>query len=231
VANHIDDDGFHRTRYQTLRTEIADRFKSAFGSGIKTDVRSVFGQLISLLTYSEDRIASAMQQLLTAFDPYAARGEALSRLATIMGTNRNRGFPPEVTLVVTHNADLDSISQELRVADSAGIEYKPRDTIVCDRVSTTSTGRFVATRNTDYRAPAHTVTRIVHPVAGVTAVDNPSIATAGQIYESDVRLRRRLLISSSQNSSTPEGIARVLSEVPGVTYARVLHNPTAFCPS
>ncbi|WP_419635169.1 baseplate J/gp47 family protein [Thiolapillus sp.] len=225
MPNRIDDDGFHRTRYQALRAEISQRFRDAFGTGIKTDVQSVFGQLISILTYSEDRIASAMQQLLTAYDPYAARGEALSRLATIMGTNRNRGFPPEVTLVITHNSELSIIDEDLRVTDSAGLEYKPLAQIVCDG-SESTTARFIATRNSDYRAPAHTVTRITVPVAGVSAVDNPAIATAGQIYEPDVKLRRRLLLSSSQNSSTPEGIARVMSEVPGVTYARVLHNPT-----
>ena len=224
MPNRIDDHGFHRTRYQELRAEIADRFREAFGTAIKTDVRSVFGQLISILTYSEDRIASAMQQLLTAFDPYAARGDALSRLATIMGTNRTRGFPPDVMVTITHNVDVISIDADFTVADSQGLEYRPRSTITCSGTSTSAW--FIAVRVTDYRAPAHTITRIVTPVPGVTGVDNPDRARKGQIFESDAKLRQRLLQTSSQNSSTVDGIRRVLSEVDGVTYAMVLHNPT-----
>ncbi len=224
MPNRIDDHGFHRTRYQELRAEIAGRFREAFGTAIKTDVRSVFGQLISILTYSEDRIASAMQQLLTAFDPYAARGDALSRLATIMGTNRTRGFAPDVMLTIAHNSSVTSIDADFTVADSQGLEYRPRSTITCSGTSTSAW--FIAVRVTDYRAPAHTITRIVTPVAGVTAVDNPDRARKGQIFESDAKLRQRLLQTSSQNSSTVDGIRRVLSEVDGVTYAMVLHNPT-----
>lgn len=224
MPNRIDDHGFNRTRYQELRAEIAERFRATFGTAIKTDVRSVFGQLISILAYSEDRLAAAMQQLLDAFNPYAARGDALSRLATIMGTARTRGFPPDVMITITHNSAVTSINVDFTLADSQGLEYRPRSTITCSGTSTSAW--FIAVRVTDYRAPAHTITRIVTPVPGVTAVDNPDRARKGQIFESDAKLRQRLLQTSSQNSSTVDGIRRVLSEVDGVTYAMVLHNPT-----
>lgn len=74
-----------------------------------------------------------------------------------------------------------------------------------------------------------TVTTAVTTISGVEGVVNPEDALPGRLRETDEELRRRhLLALSSSGRATPEAIrARLLDEVEGVTYARVVENESS----
>lgn len=63
-------------------------------------------------------------------------------------------------------------------------------------------------------------------ISGVTGVFNPEDALPGRIRETDAQLRaRHLLALSSSGRATPEAIrARLLDDVEGVTFARIVEN-------
>lgn len=83
-----------------------------------------------------------------------------------------------------------------------------------------------AQNNGPVGATAGTVTFAITVISGVTGVVNPEDGLVGRLQETDAELRaRHLLALSSAGRATPEAIrARLLDDVEGVTFARVVEN-------
>jgi len=227
MHNSINKDGITRVRYQDLRLEKEAEFKATFGQDIKTDVQSGFGQLISVATQAEDELAALIQSLLTAYDPNAATGALLDRLAVIMNKKRNEAQKSTVIIDITTDANGATVPVGFIVSNSSDVQFITTTSLTIAPNSTAQL-EFVAVDNGAVAASANTLTIIKTPVFGVVSVNNPSGAIVGRNRETDAELRARILKTSSNANATKPGLFTALSEVNGVTYVSVSVNDTNF---
>lgn len=223
MPNTIDSTGLARVRYQDLREEKADQFRTEFGQDIKTDVQSGFGQMISIATQAEDELMSAIQLMLTAFDPNAAQGVLLSRLAIIMNKRRNPAVLSTVTLDITVDAGGATVPVGFIVEAGLGVQFQTLTSLIIAPNGTASM-EVTALDSGNVVASIGTVVNIKTPVLGVVSVYNYGAASVGRLEESDAELRARCLNTSSAINSTIVGIHTSVSEVDGVTFTRIYEN-------
>jgi uncharacterized phage protein gp47/JayE len=223
MPNIIDSTGLARVRYQDLREEKADQFRTEFGQDIKTDVQSGFGQMISIATQAEDELMSAIQLMLTAFDPNAAQGVLLSRLAIIMNKRRNPAVLSTATLDITVDAGGATIPVGFIVEAGLGVQFQTLTSLIIAPNSTASI-EVTALDSGNVTASSGTLTNIKTPVLGVISTFNPADASVGRLEESDAELRARCLNTSSAINSTIIGVDTAVREVDGVSFARIYEN-------
>lgn len=225
MPNLIDDNGLDIVGYQDLRAEKVEQYKTEFGDDIKTTVDSVFGQQISISTQNENNLISLISTLLTTFDPNAANGEILSRLAVIMNKRRNEAVKSSVVVDVTTDANGATIPIGFIVSNSSNIEFITTTSLII-APSTTAQMTFTAVSDGAIVASSGTLSVIKTPVFGVGSTNNPDDAVVGRDRESDAELRGRMLRTSSNSNGTLSGIFTALSEVDGVTFVNVIENNT-----
>lgn len=223
MPNVINKEGLNRIRYQDLRAEKAEHFKDEFGENIKTDVQSGFGQMISLATKSENDLITHIQSMLTAFDPYAAQGVWLSRLAILMNKRRNPEVKSTGVIDITVGSLGASIPVGFTVSNSEGYQFR---TTLAETISANSTfsvpieaiesGKIVSAPNS--------LVEIDTPTSGVISVTNSQAISEGRDLETDGELRVRCLNTSSALTSTLIGIDTAIREVDGVTFVRLYEN-------
>lgn len=227
MANTIDSTGFSRSRFQDLRAEKAQEYKDAFGNQeLKTDVQSGVGQEISISTFAEDDIASRFETLLSAFDPTAAQGVLLSRLAIIMNKRRQEAVNSSVTLTITADASGATVLAGFQAANVAGDAIFATVSDVVIAPSSTADVEAFAVDAGPIEALAGALSVIKTPVFGVVSVTNALDASIGRARETDTELRARMLASSSGSSSTVIGIRTAVSNVDGVTALEIIENNT-----
>jgi uncharacterized phage protein gp47/JayE len=229
MPNTIDSTGFSRVRFQDLRAEKEQQYKDGFANQeLKTDVQSGVGQEISISTFAEDDLASRMQDLIAAFDPTAAQGVNLSRLAVVMNKRRQDETSSTVTLTLTADASGATIPAGFgfEVSNTAGdVTFRFEDELI---IAPSGTADVLATSTESgaVAAIAGSLTVIKTPVFGVASVTNNADASLGRDRETDTELRARMLASSSDSSPTVIGIGTAVSEVDGVTDYQIVENAT-----
>ncbi|MDX1452254.1 MAG: hypothetical protein R3183_06830, partial [Oleiphilaceae bacterium] len=164
--------------------------------------------------------------LLDAFNPLAARGNLLSNLAPLMNKRRRLAVKSTVTLTVTADANGATIPAGSIVAQAAGPEKFVTLTEVVVAPSSSETVEAEAQNAGAIIALAGSLTKIDTPVFGWDTVTNLADASPGRARDTDGVLRARMLQTSSAPSGTPEGIFTAVTDVPGVTYAKILFNKT-----
>ena len=220
----LDDSGFIRSRFQDEREELAESWIDAL-PGRRTDIQSVNGRIISVQAELTDRTNAKMQALLAAFDPNAARGNLLSRLAPVMAKRRRGAVFSSVTLTVTATSAGVTIPAGSIVSQAVGFARFATLNDVTVAPSGSAQVAAFATEVGAIEAAAGTLTQIETPVFGWASVTNAADASVGRLRETDAQLRFRMLRTSAAAVGTPEGIFTALSEVDGVTYVRLLENP------
>jgi uncharacterized phage protein gp47/JayE len=222
MPNIIDNTGFTKIDYQSLRAEKAQEYKDAFSNqDLKTDVESGVGQEVSVSTFAENDLASRFETLLSAFDPTSAQGVWQSRLAIIMNKRRQDEVASSVTLTITADGAGATVPLGFEVANVAGdVVFRTTSEIIIAPSGTGDVEAFSVDVGA-VEAPAGTLTVIKTPIFGVASVTNALDASIGRTRETDASLRLRMLASSSSSSSTKIGLEAGLSEIDGVTDARV----------
>lgn len=160
------------------------------------------------------------------FNPSIASSAALSGLVQLNGIERDLDVASTVILTLTGTPGV-TITGPRTVSDANDVNQW---TISSDftfgsggTVSVTAT----CTVTGPISASANTITRIVTPSGGWTAVNNASSATVGRNEETDIELRNRRRNSTLAPASGPaEAVFSNLLNVSGVTYARVYINNT-----
>jgi uncharacterized phage protein gp47/JayE len=80
--------GFARPSADEIKTDLETRFRDTFGQTIRTDARSVFGQVIGILTALFDSQWERLEEVYHAFDPREATGAALEAICALTRTTR-----------------------------------------------------------------------------------------------------------------------------------------------
>lgn len=226
MATTIDEEGFHRDRYQEVREENAQRWNDSFPD-LDTDTQTVAGRVISIQSAIRDDLNGKAEYTLNSFSPFTAIGAQLSNLAPLMNKRRLPRIYSQVTL--QFNADLNGATVPDGTIVSSSLDVtKKYATQQAITISPNGSGSVLAEalEASNFKPSAGTMTVMESGVFGVASVTNPNEGTLGRARETDAQLRARMLKTSSAVSGTPEGIFTAISQVDGVTYTSVLENFT-----
>lgn len=208
-----------RERYETLTglTGAIDWEADVVLGPVSTIVGDMFGELWELL-----------QAVYDATDPNNATGVQLDSLCQLVGITREVASYSTVTLTLTGTSG--TVIVEGSIVQGGGDDGKARWRTTDDVTLSGGTGSVVA-RAVDVgvvTANPATVTTIVTPIAGWTAVTNAAAAIPGTARESDAVLRRRRAASLQTAGSRSIAALRAnLIEVDGVQAAVVIENTTS----
>lgn len=212
---------------QSLKTATqSDGITLAFGANWITTPDSLDGQLLNNFAehYAEAQVAIA--ECYASIGP-AAQGKTLDNVMVLVGVPRKT--PTKSTVVATISAGA------LGATVPAGTTFKTIDTgaqfaAVADVVVPalgTAPADCESLEAGPISATAGTLTVIVTPVAGMTAVTNAADAVLGQAYEEDPDFRLRHLSSLAlPGTRTIDAMQAKLLELSGVLEARVFENVT-----
>ena len=226
MATTIDENGFHRDRYQDVREENAQRWNESFPE-MDTSMPRVAGRIISIQSAIRDDLNAKAEYISKAFSPFEAIGAQLSNLAPLMNKRRLPRIFSQVTL--QFNADLNGATiPDGTIVSSSADRTKKYATTQELVVGANGSGMVLAEaiEAANFKPLAGTMTVMDSGVFGVASVTNPNEGSLGRQRETDAQLRFRMLRTSSSVSGTPDGIYTAISEVDGVTYTSVLENPT-----
>lgn len=226
MATTIDEEGFHRDRYQEVREENAQRWNDSFPD-LDTDTQTVAGRVISIQSAIRDDLNGKAEYTLNSFSPFTAIGAQLSNLAPLMNKRRLPRIYSQVTL--QFNADLNGATVPDGTIVSSSLDVtKKYATQQAITIAPNGSGSVLAEalEASNFKPSAGTMTVMESGVFGVASVTNLNEGTLGRARETDAQLRARMLKTSSAVSGTPEGIFTAISQVDGVTYTSVLENFT-----
>lgn len=176
-----------------------------------------------------DGIAAAwevMALVYAQFDPSKAVGAALSGLVQLNGIERQPATGSLVTLQITATPGVLVPAGSL-VSDQNNTHQWATQQAYTSPVGGVGTVAAQCLDVGPIAALAGTLTSIVTPVSGWTAVTNTGAAVPGRLEETDTELRQRRARSTAAPSAGPiESIYANLANLPGVTYARAYQNNT-----
>lgn len=219
--------GFVAKPAADIRAELEAQFRTTFGNGIDLTPDSVFAQLIGIFA---DRLADlwqASQVLYTNAFPDGASGVALDQICALTGVSRLPATRTEVNVTLS-GTPLTVIPAGSRASIvGAGTVFETVSIHVIGAGGTIP-GVMRAIETGPKPAPAGTLTQIVTPVAGWSAVTNAADHfSLGRDLESDAALRlRRDLSLRALGSASATAIRAAVAEIAGVTSVRVFENAT-----
>jgi hypothetical protein len=226
--------GLSTSTQAEIQAELASKLQSVFGPTLNTEITSLTGQFIAIISELRAVDQQALLAVWRSFDPNAAAGTALDRLGTLTGSVRLgatsstvigqfscSGIAAIANGVLVTNTDTGTIWQVINgpYATSGG----PYPEIVAAQLEAVDTGPLIAISGTTWL--------ITTPVANVTSFANPvEDATLGRDIESDADFRARRLIELYTAGQGPlVSISAVVSRVDTanghVEFARAYHNP------
>lgn len=223
TAPYIDDAGLHIPTYVDIRDDLIDQFKSIYGQDIYLENDSQDYQMISAFALKTYDTMQLLQIVYNNRSPKTAVGTGLDSIVKLNGIRRKEASHSTCEVILTGTPGTPIAAGV--VEDESGNQWTLPENIVLSG----STMQVTATCETlgAIEAGAGTITKIVNPQKGWTAVTNNDVAIPGQPVETDEQLRYRQILSvaiPSRNmlESTIAGIASVV----GVTRYKVYDNDT-----
>jgi uncharacterized phage protein gp47/JayE len=220
----ISSTGFSRPRLIDIQTAIQQTLQATFGQGINLSAESIFGQLVGIFSEREDLLWQGLQDVYNSQYPDTAFGVSLDNVAALTGTQRLAAKPAFVALTLTGAVGTIIPAGSLVSVPNGGPQFQ-----TLAQVAIGSGGTVTVTAESsvsgNITALAGTISKIVTPINGWSAVTNPADATTGSTEESDSALRiRRAAQLQKAGSGTLEAIRSRLLAVTGVFQAIVFEN-------
>lgn len=225
-------DGFEAKRLADIITdaeqELATIVDPVTGESLQPDFGSEDPamQIVKVPIDAVGECWQAAQLMYQQFDPSKAAGPSLYALVQLNGITRQDASQSTVMLNLSGTpAAIIQAGQLVSDVDNAN-QWVTLSDVTLDGTGIGSVqARCVAYGPIEAEAGA--LTNIVTPVPGWTAVSNPVAATPGRNLETDTELRQRRARSTLAPAASPvESVYANLSNIPGVTYARVRQNNT-----
>lgn len=223
TAPYIDDAGLHIPTYADIRDDLIDQFKSIYGQDIYLENDSQDYQMISAFALKTYDTMQLLQIVYNNRSPKTAVGTGLDSIVKLNGIRRKEASHSTCEVILTGTPGTPIAAGV--VEDEAGNQWTLPENIVLSG----STMQVTATCETlgAIEAGAGTITKIVNPQKGWTAVTNNDVAIPGQPVETDEQLRYRQMLSvaiPSQNML--DGTIAGIASVEGVARYHVYDNDT-----
>ncbi len=214
---------------QEIVDDLVARLRGVFGTNLRTDLKSIMGQLVQIVSELRALDQQALLAVYRSFDPNGAIGAALSARVGLTGTLRKGELFSVVEGVLTFsgagtinqgdlikNADNDTL---WKLTNGPHNSTGPWPEEIAAQFTAVVAGPTLAQAGTNWEA--------VTTVANLDGFANPTDdAEPGRLQETDADLKpRRLVELFSQGQGPLLAIAGVVSKVKGVESVRVYHNP------
>lgn len=216
-------DGFNPMRLQDVFDQLADDLRAQWGQNIRTDDRSVIGQLIGVFAERLGDLWAESENVYAAAYLHSATGAALDDLVALAAIARREATLSLVTL------SLSGTNGTLIPAGSIVRDPETLERWVTLADATIAAGVATTTANPERTGPvianASTLTEIVTPISGWTSVTNPLDAERGRDQESDAALRARFLLTMRiGGGSAVEAIRASILRLESVLECLVIEN-------
>jgi len=222
--------GFNRKTYETVIEEMQARAKSLYGNDVNLENTSPLGMFIQLTAYflaSGDTEDPGLWEL--AEDVYnsgyvdTGEGESLNKAVKYQSLTRRKAEKATGQITIT-GTNGTVVAAGFLGATTGGIQFATIEAFTI--ASGTATANIEAVNGgANTNVPAGTITVIVNPTTGVTAITNASTTTGGYDEETDEELRDRYSALKA-GASTADSIRATLLQLTGVRDAIVRVNYT-----
>ena len=214
---------------------LVSAFQAIYGADINVQSNSPDGQLINIFAQADADMLELLLSLYNSLSVETAYGTALDQRVALNGLTRIAGTYTLANVVVTITQALtipgldQSTVPSFTVSDNAGNQYQLVTSYVASG-SGTPTLIFQAVDIGQIQTSANTITNIITPTSGITAVNNPSISSdsIGVNEETDSQLKIRHARGFALASTGPsDALEAALKQVPGIVDAYVYENATS----
>ena len=86
----LNENGLQIQTIDEIKSELEAEYRGVFGDNVDVSAESPFGQIIGIHAEREAKVQQTLQLVYNAFDPNAARGVQLDRLAALTGSTRDK---------------------------------------------------------------------------------------------------------------------------------------------
>lgn len=199
----------------TLREQVAQEWKAAFGEDFDTSPETTQGILITAEANARASVLANNAQIANQINPNLAGGVALDAIDALTGYERR---PKTYSSVVCTLAGVaGTLITEGTVANENNDLFNLENPVTLNGGGTAS-ATFIAQEAGPITADANTITRIVVGVIGWETVTNPSDAIPGTLVQSDQGTRlERMQTLAKQANGQGEAIVSNLYLTEGVT--------------
>lgn len=232
MVNQLDETGLTIDTLQEIIDKLTAAMRVIYGSDINVDPNSPDGQQINIYAQTARDQLELLVQIFNSFDPDSVSGNLLERRFALNGIPKTPGTYTIQPVSITVDRSLtlygldQSVEEVFTVADDNGNQFYLVTTIALD--TETQSLPFRAVEIGRIETTLNTITNQVTVTTGVTAVNNPLVATStGVDEETDARYRTRRNKSFFKQAQSPaDAIEAALLETDDVTDALVGENVT-----
>lgn len=187
---------------------------------------ALLGAVVPSLREAHEGVAEAA----TSYDEAQAEGAALATLAALSGVSRIEGRATRIAATVTLDAGVTLPANTTR---AYVVGHQELTAHLVETVTSTAAGQYSAVFALDtlgaITVAAGTLTQILTPVGGWSAVTNPSDGIPGRAAETDEELRTRRRVSTGKTGrGTVSALLANVLELANVGSAQVFENPTDY---
>lgn len=220
--------GFKRKTYPDILSSMQARARAFFGEDINLTDRSPLGLFIQVIAWDQSRIWEEVEKVYHAQHVDSAEGTQLDGVAKRISLTRRPAEKAIGTITITGTADTVITAGALRVSTKTGVEFDLAEDVTIPETGTVDAAIIAILAGKSGNVQPGTITEIITPLAGVTAVTNAAATAGGRDIETDYEFYNRYLLSlSSAGASTIDSIRAALLNVPGVRAANVVENMTS----
>lgn len=221
----LNKDGFNRMRYADIIAEMNSRAKSVFGADVNLSEYSPLGMFFKVVAFSMAVIWQLAEYVYYGAYKDTAEGYQLDGVCQYIGITRKPAS--YATGTVTFTGTVGTVIPLQFLVSTGTYQFWTQQIATIPSGGTVDVPiRAIELGNTS-NVLAGTITTIVNPLAGVTAVTNALGTTGGADVETDESLRARYDESISLGgASTTSAIEAELLQVQNVVDARVIENVT-----
>ena len=210
--------GFVRKPFTAVLADYEARARATLGDDIDLQPHTPFYQLLESVAYETALIWDLLEDLY--YNGYIdfATGGSLDHLVALLGIRRKVATPAKGTVLFSRLAagTIVTIPTGTRVAtQDLTLVYQTTQTADLTDLSVSVPVIAVDPGAAGNVAPA-TITRLVDPLSGITAVANPAATSGGADAETDPELRHRVITFSPSAKGTRYSIVAALMGLDGV---------------
>lgn len=229
MTTKIDETGLHRDRLDVIFENFKAKWRSIYGDGIDVGTTSTDGQALGANAEATDVIGQLLEDVFLSRSPSNARGAQLSRLVQLNGITRKEASYSTASITVTGTpGTLIPAGSLIDTTSTPSAHFKTVNDITLASDGTGG-GTVQATTTGAVQADTGAISVIKTVVSGWATASNPTPAIIGSDRETDAALRvRRALSVALPSRSLVDGIYAALTNIPGVSEAKVHENKTGF---
>jgi uncharacterized phage protein gp47/JayE len=221
----LNKDGFNRMRYADIIAEMNSRAKSVFGADVNLSEYSPLGMFFKVIAFSMAVIWQLAEYVYYGAYKDTAEGYQLDGVCQYIGITRKPASYATGTVTFTGTAGT-VIPLQFLVSTGTYQFWTQQIATIPSGGTVDVPIRAIELGNTS-NVLSNTITTIVNPLTGITAVTNALGTTGGADVETDESLRARYDESISLGgASTTSAIEAELLQVQNVVDARVIENVT-----